>query len=63
MYQQMMDTFRNKMREYDAAQCKRAMDDVYETLSLHKDPTPYQQKLLCELDAIRDRQRQLKAKP
>jgi len=35
----------------------------YETLSLHKDPTPYQQKLLCELDAIRDRQRQLGARP
>ena len=63
MYQKMMDTFKNKMREYDAAQCKRAMDDVYETLTLHKDPTPYQQKLLWELDALRDRQRQVGARP
>ena len=37
------------------ATCKRAMADIYDSLKLHPERTPYSGKLWAELDAVRER--------
>jgi hypothetical protein len=57
--------FTNKVKEYDAHTCTRALTDCHETLALHRDlPTddPYYIKLWAEIDALRERQLALQKK-
>ena len=62
-YQDMTDTARNKFSAYTRAECRHAIRDIHIALGItcagkdHKDP--YVQKLWCELDAARDRMREL----
>lgn len=61
MYQQMMDTFSDKVRHYTKTQCNFAVRDIHTTIALHEGDLnhPYIQKLWAELDAVRDRQHAL----
>ena len=62
-YQDMTDTARNKFSAYTRAECQYAMRDIHRALHVTcagKDYTdPYVQKLWCEIDAARDRMREL----
>jgi hypothetical protein len=62
-YQEMTETARSKFSTYTHAQCDYAIKDIHRALDVtcsgkdHRDP--YVQKLWSELDAARDRVREL----
>ena len=62
-YQDMTDTAWSKFSTYTQAQCEQAIKDIHETLAVTPNGkdyrNPYVQKLWCELDAARDRMREL----
>ena len=59
----MTDTARNKFSAYNRAECEYATKDIHRTLFVTcagKDlGDPYVAKLWCELDAVRDRIREI----
>jgi hypothetical protein len=58
-YPDLMALFKRKFADADIDQCRRALQDCYETLRIHErqpGSEEYVRKLWCEIDAIRDRQ-------
>ena len=62
-YTEMTTLYRNKVKHYTKDQCEFAVRDIYTTLQfIARDMSdPYVVKLYCELDAVRDRNAQLKS--
>ena len=58
-YQDMMNLYAHKVREYDLTKCVHATCDILKTLELHEHTSDYATQLLCELDAVRDQRRKL----
>jgi len=62
-YSDMTDTAWNKFQGYSIAQCEHAIADIHATLAITPNGKdfrdPYTQKLWCELDAARDRIREI----
>lgn len=59
-YTDMYKLYATKAKQYNAAQCRAAIDDIDFTLALHPASTivamtPYVTKLFCERDAMLDR--------
>jgi hypothetical protein len=55
--------YRRKFAESDEYSCTRALQDCHETLRLHEHcpaSAEYVRKLWCEIDAIRDRQMEIR---
>jgi hypothetical protein len=60
-YSQKVEIANNKFRNHTISQCDYAINDIHETLKLHPVDSDYSIKLLCELDAARDRKNKLGA--
>jgi hypothetical protein len=62
-YIQMTDTAWNKFASYSKFQCEHAIRDIHATLAVTPNGNDYRdtytQKLWCELDAARDRIREI----
>jgi hypothetical protein len=62
-YSEMTDTAWSKFQGYSIEQCEHAISDIHETLDATPNGrdfrNPYVQKLWCELDAARDRIREI----
>lgn len=54
-YTDMMKLFANKVKQYTSTQCRHALKDIEECLSIHKDDSNYVAKLNCERDALLDK--------
>ena len=64
-YTDMMKLFANKVKQYTPTQCRYALKDIEECLSIHKDDSNYVAKLNCERDILlaiytKEYQRQLR---
>jgi hypothetical protein len=54
-YTELVKNAQSKVSRYTTNQCEYAIADIHETLKLHPIDSAYSVKLLCELDACRDR--------
>jgi hypothetical protein len=58
-YTEVREIANRKFSNHTSFQCDYAINDIHETLKLHPIESDYSIKLLCELDAARDRKLKL----